>query len=55
MAPVIGAVLNYVISPVGNRLLLFGGILLISAATASNAMAYRGLSKARRLEQKQSS
>jgi glucose uptake protein len=45
LALVIGAVLNYIISPVGNRLLLFGGILLISAAIASNAMAYRGLSK----------
>ena len=45
LAVVIGAVLNYVISPVGNRLLLFGGILLVSAAIASNAMAYRGLSK----------
>jgi glucose uptake protein len=45
LALVIGAVLNYVIAPVGNRLLLFGGILLISAAIASNAMAYRGLSK----------
>jgi glucose uptake protein len=45
LALVIGAVLNYVISPVGNRLLLFGGILLVSGAIASNAMAYRGLSK----------
>ena len=45
LALVIGAVLNYVISPVGNRLLLFGGILLICAAIASNAMAYRRLSK----------
>jgi glucose uptake protein len=45
LALVIGAVLNYVISPVGNRSLLFGGILLICAAIASNAMAYRGLSK----------
>ena len=45
LALVIGAVLNYVISPVGNRLLLFGGILLVCAAIASNAMAYRGLSK----------
>ncbi len=45
LALVIGAVLNYVISPIGNRLLLFGGILLISAAIGSNAMAYRGLSK----------
>ena len=45
LALVIGAVLNYLISPVGNRWLLFGGILLICAAIASNAMAYRGLSK----------
>ena len=45
LALVIGAVLNYVISPVGNRLFLFGGILLVAAAIASNAMAYRGLSK----------
>ncbi|HUD13523.1 MAG TPA: hypothetical protein VMQ56_07695 [Terracidiphilus sp.] len=45
LALVIGAVLNYVISPAGNPLLLFGGILLIGAAIAANAMAYRGLSK----------
>jgi glucose uptake protein len=45
LALVIGAVLNYAVSPAGNRLLLFGGILLISAAIASNAMAYHGLSK----------
>src|ERR1035438_5668527 len=45
LALVIGAVLNYVISPAGNPLLLFGGILLICLAIASNAMAYRGLSK----------
>ena len=45
LALVIGAVLNYAISPAGNRLLLFGGILLICAAIASNAMAYRGLAK----------
>jgi len=45
LALVIGAVLNYVVSPAGNRLLLFGGILLICAAIASNAMAYHGLSK----------
>jgi hypothetical protein len=45
LALVIGAVLNYIVSPAGNRLLLFGGILLICAAIASNAMAYRGLSK----------
>ena len=45
LALVIGAVLNYIVSPAGNRLLLFGGILLICAAIATNAMAYRGLSK----------
>jgi glucose uptake protein len=45
LALVIGAVLNYVVSPAGNPLFLFGGILLVSAAIAANAMAYRGLSK----------
>src|ERR1700678_3852812 len=45
LALVIGAILNYFVSPVGNRLLLFGGILLISDAIAANAMAYHGLSK----------
>ena len=45
LALVIGAVLNYIVSPAGNRWLLFGGILLICAAIAANAMAYRGLSK----------
>src|ERR1700722_5033041 len=45
LALVIGAVLNYFVSPAGNRLLLFGGILLICAAIGPNAMAYRGLSK----------
>jgi glucose uptake protein len=45
LALVIGAVLNYFISPTGNPLLLFGGILLICGAIAANAMAYRRLSK----------
>ena len=45
LALVIGAVLNYMISPAGNPLLLFGGILLVCGAIAANAMAYRGLSK----------
>ena len=45
LALVIGAVLNYFISPAGNPLLLFGGILLVCAAIAANAMAYRGLKK----------
>src|SRR5580693_6543202 len=48
VALVIGAVLNYIVSPAGNPLLLFGGILLICAAIAANAMAYRGLSQGTR-------
>src|SRR6202050_4487436 len=44
VALVIGAILNYIVSPAGNPLLLFGGILLICSAIAANAMAYRGLS-----------
>jgi glucose uptake protein len=45
LALVIGAALNYVVSPTGNPLLLFGGILLVCVPIASNAMAYRALSK----------
>jgi glucose uptake protein len=45
LALVIGAVLNYVVSPAGNPLLIFAGILLVCAAIAANALAYRGLSK----------
>jgi glucose uptake protein len=45
LALVIGAVLNYVVSPAGNPWFLFGGILLICVAIAANGMAYRGLSK----------
>lgn len=45
LALVIGAILNYVIAPAGNPKFLFGGVLLICAAIAANALAYRGLSK----------
>jgi len=45
LALAIGAVLNYAVSPAGNPLLLFGGILLVCAAIAANAMESRGLSK----------
>ncbi len=45
LALVIGAALNYFVSPAGNPWLLFGGILVICAGIAVNAMAYRGLSK----------
>jgi glucose uptake protein len=45
LALVIGAILNYVVAPAGDPLFLFGGVLLICAAIAANALAYRGLSK----------
>jgi len=45
LALVIGAILNYVVAPAGNPKFLFGGVLLICAAIAANALAYRGLSK----------
>ena len=41
LALVIGAVLNYMVAPAGNPLLLFGGVFLICIAIALNAMAYR--------------
>ncbi len=44
LALVIGAVINYLISPKGNPLLLFGGIALICIAIILDAIAYRGLS-----------
>ncbi len=43
LALVIGAVINYVISPKGNPILLFGGIALICIAILLDALAYRGL------------
>jgi glucose uptake protein len=43
LALVIGAVINYIISPKGNPVLLFGGIALICIAVVLDAMAYRGL------------
>jgi glucose uptake protein len=44
LALVIGAIINYIISPKGNPILLFGGIALICIAIVLDAMAYRGLS-----------
>ena len=41
LALVIGAVSNYVISPKGNPLLIFGGIALVVAAIVFDAVAYR--------------
>lgn len=43
LALVIGSVLNYIITPKGNPLLLFGGILLVSVAIVLDALAYRKL------------
>lgn len=43
LALVIGAIINYIISPKGNPILLFGGIALICIAIFLDAMAYRGL------------
>lgn len=45
VALVVGAVLNYIVSPAGSPVFLFGGIGLICAAIITNAMAYRGLTK----------
>lgn len=41
LALVIGSVLNYVIEPKGNPLLLFGGIALVGVAIVLDALAYR--------------
>src|SRR5579864_8072903 len=41
LALVIGAVSNYVINPVGNPLLLFGGVALVVGAILLDAAAYR--------------
>ncbi|HVU45855.1 MAG TPA: hypothetical protein VHD85_07010 [Terracidiphilus sp.] len=41
LALVIGAVSNYVITPVGNPLLLFGGVALVVVAIVLDAAAYR--------------
>lgn len=44
LALVIGSVLNYVITPVGNPIILFGGIATVVIAIVFDAMAYRQLS-----------
>jgi glucose uptake protein len=41
LALVIGAISNYVLKPVGNPLLLFGGVALVAVAIVLDAMAYR--------------
>ena len=45
LALVIGSVLNYIITPAGNPLLLFGGIALVCVAIVLDAMAYRKISQ----------
>ncbi|MGO8814450.1 MAG: GRP family sugar transporter [Terriglobia bacterium] len=44
MALVIGSVLNYIITPKGNPLLLFGGVALVCVAIVLDAFAYHRLS-----------
>jgi len=44
LALVIGSVLNYLITPKGNPLLLFGGVALVCVAIILDALAYRQLS-----------
>jgi glucose uptake protein len=41
LALIIGAVSNYLVRPVGNPLLLFGGVALVTVAIIFDAMAYR--------------
>jgi glucose uptake protein len=45
LALVIGAALNYVVTPKGNPLLLFGGISLVCVAIVLDALAYRKISR----------
>lgn len=48
LALVIGVLLNYVLAPAGNPLLLFGGLALVVAAIVVDAMAYQRREKIRR-------
>jgi glucose uptake protein len=45
LALVLGAVLNYVVSPAGNPVLIFSGIALVCIAIALDALAYKGISQ----------
>lgn len=47
LALVIGVIVNYIDSPVGNALLLFGGVALIVVAMLLNATAYKKLAVSR--------
>lgn len=48
LALLVGVLLNFLITPKGNPLLLFGGVLLVVLAIVLNAMAYRRRETARR-------
>ena len=52
LALVIGSILNYIITPAGNPLLLFGGIALVCVAIVLDAMAYRRISQDLKLSTK---
>jgi glucose uptake protein len=45
LALVLGAVLNYIVSPAGNPVLIFSGIGLVCIAIVLDALAYRGISQ----------
>jgi glucose uptake protein len=52
LALVIGSVLNYIITPKGNPLLLVGGIALVCTAIVLDSLAYRGLSQDMKVSKK---
>jgi glucose uptake protein len=52
LALAIGATLNYLVTPKGNPLLLFGGILLVCVAIVLDALAYRKISQDLRVSTK---
>jgi glucose uptake protein len=52
LALVIGSVLNYIITPAGNPLPLFGGIAMVCVAIVLDAMAYRKISQDLKLSTK---
>jgi len=45
LALVLGAVLNYVVAPAGNPVLIFSGIALVCVAIVLDALAYRGMAR----------
>jgi glucose uptake protein len=45
LALVLGAVLNYIVAPAGNPVLIFSGIALVCVAIVLDALAYKGIAK----------